>query len=126
MNFESQIRAFNVKAIKQTSVAFERICVKLHSLIVSNTPIDTGQARANWNMSIGNPDISTTKSIVRSEVYSLLGVNPTSDNVAYVANGLHYIYDLEHGKSNQAPSGMVAISMAEVKSWIHSGMGITV
>lgn len=71
-----------------------------------------GRFRANWNVSVGTPDESTTDSTDKSR--SMAEVLKTQTlpigKVTYLTNALPYAVPLEHGHSTQAPSGMVRLA----------------
>lgn len=123
MSFSAQIDAFCKKSSWRVAKVFEAVSLELYDRIVNKTPVDTGRARANWNLSLSTPDTSVSDSTVRKHYDALLGVSLTKDNVSYISNYLHYIYELEHGKSNQAPQGMVTVSMIEIKLWLNTKLG---
>lgn len=64
----------------------ENITEELALRIQARTPVDTGNARDGWNI-VGKGDI---------------------------VNHVPYIQYLEYGHSNQAPAGMIRVSLAEV------------
>lgn len=70
----------------------EKSVADLGSRIKEGTPKDTGDARKSWRESghfkIGQPYL-------------------------YVSKGVDYIRDLEYGRSDQAPHGMVRINVAK-------------
>ena len=65
--------------------------------IMNKTPVDTGRARAGWR------------------------VAKTGKLKFTVFNTVHYIIYLEFGHSKQAPRGMVAITIQELKRLYESG-----
>ena len=97
----------------------------VHNKIIERTPIDTGLAKASWNISLGAPDYETApvgreygetwdagvaaayarQTQKRLKAFTLQDV--------YISNGNEYISLLEHGRSKQAPRGMVGITLAE-------------
>lgn len=87
--------------------------------IISRTPVDSGQARANWNVGLQRNDASTNSepdpsgqtAIARAE--ETLARMSSNDTRVYITNALPYINRLEHGWSDQAPNGMVQITLAE-------------
>lgn len=91
--------------------------------LMLKTPVDTGRARANWNTSVGRPDTSTNDAATSSDVASKQAEGATviartdfaGGDDLYVTNGLPYIDDLEKGHSKQAPAGMVAVTVEELK-----------
>ena len=62
--------------------------------VKDKTPVDTGAAREAWELSLEGAGLSRT---------------------AKVSNPLPYAVELEHGSSSQAPLGMLALSIEEMK-----------
>jgi hypothetical protein len=78
-----------------------------------------GQARGNWQASIGSPSSGTTTAIDKTgtpTITSIAGETQNAPgNVWYLTNNLPYISILEHdGWSTQAKEGMVRISLREL------------
>ena len=100
----------------------------LYSSIVRKTPVDTGRARANWNISVGHPDSSTTTSTRKTPKSMSSLPDPKGDESIFICNNLDYIEKLEYGGfpnppkkdggktingySKQAPAGMVGVTLA--------------
>jgi len=88
--------------------------IDLFRRIVERTPIDTGRARANWsigpdpNAAVDYKDLSD----VADYEYKL------DTGTIWIFNNLVYIVPLEEGHSDQAPQGMVAISLAEFSTFL--------
>ena len=126
MSFESDIKNW-VKKVKdnmETVVVETRF--ECSDRIINSTPVYTGYARGNWQAETGNN--YPTQEIMRFD--DEMGYAPTSGegvslweakNVAvlnidkpyYLVNNVDYINDLEYGKSNQAPRGMVRLVVAD-------------
>lgn len=87
--------------------------VQLYRSVVLLSPIDMGRFRANWNVSFGAPDYSTTLSTdeARGLREADKALRMPVGGVVYLSNGLPYARRLEHGWSRQAPSGMVKLSI---------------
>ena len=78
-----------------------------------------GQARGNWQASIGSPASGTTTAIDKTgtpTITSIAGETQNAPgNVWYLTNNLPYVSTaLEYGSSTQAPTGMVRISLREL------------
>ena len=78
-----------------------------------------GQAKGNWQASIGSPKTGTTSTIDKSGAATLASINGKTQNapgnVWYLTNNLPYVSTaLEYGSSTQAPTGMVRISLREL------------
>lgn len=58
--------------------------------IVQRTPVATGRAQAGWQLSF-------------------------NENGALITNAVPYIWALEYGSSQQAPLGMVRVTLAEAR-----------
>lgn len=126
--FLSQIRQFTVNAQVKTSKAVEQIRIGVAESVINKTPLDTGFARGNWQSNIGSP--------IKSEITRFdreAGFAPTSgdgislrdamdtaskdiDKDFYIMNNAEYIMNLEFGGSDQAPSGMVRITVADFQN----------
>lgn len=83
--------------------------------VVEKTPVDTGRAQSSWNVGVGDSDISIP-GITEGSNY------PTEPNLSlidgtsavFITSSLDYIEALENGHSDQAPYGMIAITVAEI------------
>jgi len=78
-----------------------------------------GQARGNWQASIGSPASGTTEATDKSGTATIAGIagktQQAPGNVWYLTNNLPYVGSaLEYGSSTQAPTGMVRISLREL------------
>lgn len=122
MSFQSAVASFTVEVLADIDKAIESISLELYRRIQSKTPVDTGMARANWNIAVGSPDTSTSDSTAPKQVSSLSGIKAGVTDV-WISNYLHYVYSLEHGHSSQAPSGMVVVSLQEVTAWVETKFG---
>lgn len=103
--------------------AMRAVALDAQAKLMIKTPVDTGRARANWNTTVGSPDVSTNATATRADVNSrrragaatIRAAKFSQGEVVYIANGLPYIEALEHGSSKQAPNGMLASTMASLK-----------
>ena len=89
-------------------IAVDKIGRELHTGIVRKTPVDTGRARASWDATIGAPSTKTA-----GGGYS---IQPDGKEEVFIVSNLDYIEALENGHSQQAPQGMVTISVAEIEA----------
>ena len=87
------------------------------TLIVKKTPVDTGRARGNWQVTIDFAPINSIDNTSIAEVFSKANTELSKlkpfQNV-YITNNVEYVIYLEEGSSSQAPYGMVAISIQEL------------
>lgn len=114
--------------------------MQVFSAVVSKTPVDTGRARANWNVSRGNADATTTESTdqARGQAEAAKALNEPAGGVVFLANGLPYIRTLEYGGypnppkngkgktvngySKQAPAGFVRTTAAEFSDYVQKAI----
>ena len=101
----------------------QKIAMQCLRGIVLRTPVDTGRARSNWAVSIGEADTSE-KDIGGADATIAVGAATIATAPAYgrifIANGLPYILALEYGHSKQAPGGMVRLTLDQVASQFES------
>ena len=85
----------------------------LYNSITFRTPIDTGRARGNWNVSVNSADGATNENS-KSPKYTSVSQMPNNrgDEPLFISNGLDYIERLEYGYSKQAPNGMVGVTVS--------------
>lgn len=93
------------------------VCMDLSSKVILRTPVDTGRARANWKATIDLPSSGTTLDTDKSGTSAIKEAERVSlgaaGNIFYLTNNLPYIGPLEYGSSQQAPRGMVRITVSE-------------
>jgi len=75
-----------------------------------STPVKSGRARSNWNVSSAAPDLSTSdRTVPRDQSETIKSID--ADRINYVSNGLPYIQKLNDGSSKQAPQNFVDIAV---------------
>ena len=116
--FNAEVEKFTATLVPEQIRLFQRrIVLELLTRIVEKTPVDTGLARSNWQVTIS--EVSEELFEVRgpSEVISA-GMQAVSDippfSIVYITNNVPYIVFLERGHSKQAPKGMVEVSAGEL------------
>lgn len=123
-------QAFRTALNKYSKDVVRKIATEIHGIvtmevykrIAERTPVLTGRARWNWNVSFNAPDIETSTDVagVRSTGAPLTSVERNKARVVlrnigfanlgstvWISNGLPYIWFLEHGSSMKAPQGIV-------------------
>ena len=119
-----------LEQLKTDTQTFKRVfALNLLSRIVYRTPVDTGRARANWQVSNVNPNTNERKRFKKNQPNAVatdtvargqknIDKNKEGQSI-WLANNLPYIQRLESGTwSKQAPQGMVAISIEEEETAI--------
>ncbi len=112
-SFDIDLKKLAEKMELSVDVVARKVALEVYSGITEKTPVDTGRAKANWNLSVGRPNLSVNMT-ARTPKQGQLKKGEGLGNI-WIANNLPYISALENGHSKQAAQGMVAITLAEVK-----------
>ena len=99
-------------------VAFQKkLCFEVLKGIVLKTPVDTGRARNNWQLVIGENDGTTLEAGSGAVERGLAAMGPLQPfDTVTIFNNLPYIVPLEEGHSTQAgPGVMVRGTLHEIQ-----------
>ena len=118
--FQKALQQFSEKTLPE-AITREKQSLAKAALrgVVSRTPTKTGRARANWQVTLNRPavgrldeqDPNGAATISRGEaVIDQAG----ADQTIWITNNLPYAEELENGRSDQAPAGMVAATLAAI------------
>ena len=115
MSFDSDLNRFIEKTGLETDIVIRKIVFDAHKMVSLKTPVKTGRARGNWNVSVSSIDRSVD---LNKKGYK----SPTQRKgdglkTNYIVNSLPYIRRLEYGHSKQAPNGMVRVTVNELRSY---------
>lgn len=107
-----------------TQDMMRRVALDIDSALVLTTPVDTGRARSNWQVSIGKSalgavDTPVSPSEAIGNAKSELSKLRDSDSSVHITNNLPYIQRLNEGWSPQQPAGFVDQAIATVVGSIH-------
>lgn len=108
-----------------TNDLVKKVAVRVHYELVLQTPVDTGQARSNWQMALNYPPTGTLGPYVPGQFGSTRGRNAQEAIIAglnaldakkpgqdiWIVNNLPYISGLNDGASYQAGAGFVEASV---------------
>ena len=119
--FNAAIGAFAKENPAIFRVVRNKVALQGLSGVVLKTPVDTGRARGNWQVTTGNPatgELDTTDKGGNGTMSNGNGTIASAEpfDVVYIANNLPYIERLEHGHSQQAPQGMLELTFQELVS----------
>jgi len=118
MSFSGDIKKWSEMTEKRTLIVFKKIAFDVSRAVIIRTPVDTGRARANWLPSINKFSDSVSDDRDKSGSSAISAAQAEASRVDIgdkftLANNLPYIQKLENGSSDQAPAGMLSISVAE-------------
>lgn len=110
-----KIRAARVEA--NTNVLVRKCALLVDTAVVMQTPVDTGRARANWQVSIGGEEgpggVLPAPASPGAGAEEALGKGRSAimqyqgSGTIHITNNLPYIKRLDEGSSKQAPAGFV-------------------
>ena len=120
--FNAEIAVFAKALMPKKFVAFhKKIALDALRGIVMRTPVDTGRARANWQVTIdvAPEDVVDEKdggggATISKGIGELNSLRPY--RVVWITNNVPYIGELENGSSTQAPGGMVAVTLTGMRN----------
>ena len=116
MSFSSELKSFSDKALKNTDRVRRAAIIEILNGVVSNTPVDTGRARGNWQTTVNAPasgDIKNVRAPSAVDAEARANMGELKDTV-FITNNLPYISKLNEGSSKQAPARFVETEVARV------------
>ena len=123
--FNSEVTQFARSIPGKITLLQKKIVLEALRRLVEKTPVDTGRARGNWQVTIGSPSegqLDQTDPVgaatIAAGLAALAGLPPFQ--VVWISNNIDYIEELEHGHSKQAPEGMLAITIEELRNMFTS------
>jgi len=128
-SFVDQMKGFEIKTSRKFDQLGRKVALELFRRVILKTPVDTGRARANWQVTIG-AIASGTVEIDDKRGTATIGKATAASrgfkagDTIYLTNNLPYIMRLEEGGypdgpmivdgfSRKAPNGMVALTVQE-------------
>ena len=119
-SFALDLQRFARKAGGNLDKVLRKVVFDITREIIQKTPVDTGHARSNWFWGVqvvSDEDATLSKSGAPSLARAASFASTVrSGGVVYLTNNLPYILPLEFGSSQQAPAGMVRITVARWQS----------
>ncbi len=121
--FEFELADFADTLVPELFSQFKRkIALQGLTGVVLKSPVDTGRFRGNWNVSVEKVDFSTD--LEKKDKSGQATINAGEEvigqskpyDVIYISNNLPYANRLENGWSDQAPNGMLALTVAEIET----------
>lgn len=108
MSFARQLKSATATIERNMNRTWKRSVVQAFSQTVLKTPVDTGAARNSWLLgSQNNGDIGSSRLTINSQKIPDIG------GQVLLYSNLPYIEVLEDGSSQQAPQGMVKVTVSQ-------------
>jgi len=124
--FADQIRAESLKIMKGNERTMRGAAIAAFGMIIKESPVKLGGLRSNWFAS-GSEGDNTISDVVISEEQAISNMtNKVSSlrdwSMFILTNNLPYAERIEYeGWSDQAPAGVVRVSLARVAQNIERG-----
>lgn len=120
-DFAGRIRIIGKRVEDNADALVRKVATAVDSTVVLATPVDTGRARANWQVNIGSPVETVREAYSAGEMGSTAAANAQAaiehakrviaaykgGSSVHITNNLSYIGRLNDGWSGQAPAGFV-------------------
>jgi hypothetical protein len=126
MSLSDDIKKFNKKTQEKASIVFRKTAFDLGIKINYRSPVDSGRFRGNWQTTLNTAPIGELDvvdpdgSLVRNELAHVTNKANLGDKI-YFVNNLPYAIPLEYGHSReQAPAGMVRVTVLEFQNIVDS------
>ena len=121
MGFTDEVAAFAGNTERKLDVAIRKIGLELFSRVIVNTPVDTGRARANWQVAINSVPTGTLELSDKDGTAAISAADAEvsglkAGDTIHLVNNLPYIQKLEDGSSTQAPAGMVGLAVQDFQN----------
>ena len=125
--FAERMNAIAKKFGDNASETVRRAAIAADYVAVNATPVDTGRARANWRVGIGNPVLTYNEddfdqgggATVRNNE-SVISLWEVGKGPIFISNNVPYIVPLDRGSSAQAPSGMSSLAIQAARAQLGS------
>jgi hypothetical protein len=120
-NFQADIAAWAKKAELSAEKAIRGARLEIARRVISNTPVDIGMLKGNWQSTTGAPAGGTLERADPTGAAALADASAASGRdvagVFYLVNNLPYARRIEYDKwsHTKAPAGMLLIS---VRAWL--------
>lgn len=120
--FTLQLQEFVKKAGGNAEQVVRKVGIEITGSVIMKSPVDTGRFRANWVVgqgAIGQTTAATDQSGANTINKATAKIMQFKlGETIWLTNSLPYARRLEYGWSDQAPQGMVRLTIAEWQGYI--------
>ena len=125
--FAESLAAFAEQAKEAIDDVFREVVIEIGTSVIRLSPVDTGRFKGNWQFTVGAPSSQSLDTFDKSghETIAALVAEVSkleAGQVAYIVNNLVYGVPLEYGHSDQAPAGMVQITLARFQQIVEEAI----
>lgn len=126
-SFTAQLQQFADETMEKADSIFRDVVMSMAGVIVRLSPVDTGNFKGAWRLSIDGYDTTVPETPdkqggdVLARMLAEVG-NLTFGQAAFLQNNLPYAVPLEFGHSTQAPTGIVRIAQAQFQQLVQQAI----
>lgn len=126
-SFAESLAAFAEQTKEAIDDVFREVVIEIGTSVIRLSPVDTGRFKGNWQFTVGAPSnqsIDTFDKAGHETIATLVAEvsKLEAGQVAYIVNNLVYGVPLEYGYSDQAPAGMVQITLARFQQIVEEAI----
>lgn len=126
-SFAESLAAFAEQTKEAIDDVFREVVIEIGTSVIRLSPVDTGRFKGNWLFTVGAPSnqsIDTFDKAGHETIAALVAEvsKLEAGQVAYIVNNLVYGVPLEYGHSDQAPAGMVQITLARFQQIVEEAI----
>ncbi len=126
-SFAESLAAFAEKTKEAIDDVFREVVIEIGTSVIRLSPVDTGRFKGNWQFTVGAPSNQSIDTFDKAghETIAILVAEVSkleAGQVAYIVNNLVYGIPLEYGHSDQAPAGMVQITLARFQQIVEEAI----
>lgn len=120
-DFELRLNTAVLETQEKIEDAVQVIAMDTLRGVVLKSPVDTGRFRGNWIVSLNSPSMEQTprtdasgSATINKAISAIESYDVETTSRIYIQNNLPYGNKLENGSSQQAPEGMVSVTINEI------------
>lgn len=126
-SFAESLAAFAQQTKEAIDDVFREVVIEIGTSVIRLSPVDTGRFKGNWQFTVGAPSnqsIDTFDKAGHETIATMVAEvsKLETGQVAYIVNNLVYGVPLEYGHSDQAPAGMVQITLARFQQIVEEAI----
>ena len=126
-SFAESLAAFAEQTKEAIDDVFREVVIEIGTSVIRLSPVDTGRFKGNWQFTVGAPSNQSMDTFDKAghETIATLVAEVSkleAGQVAYIVNNLVYGVPLEYGHSDQAPAGMVQITLARFQQIVEEAI----
>lgn len=129
-SFADQLKALSERTKVKLETVVRKTIIDLQGGVVLRSPVDTGRFKSNWMVGIGAKSSDTVTTEDKTGAVSLARVEPAMGawkpgQSIWLTNSLPYASRIEYGWSDQAPGGVVRLTVQDFRDYVSRAVAET-